>query len=123
MRNVLRELLLLQGLHRYSQAWCDAACHEPLTGAVADLIEPNVEMHHTTPHAKPPETGHPFPMHHDWVFYKHVGARFVDCLVHLDDTNDDNDAQLRDLLLERRAVQQSRTSNVSRLRNLINGNQ
>ena len=39
------------------------------------------------------------------------------------DTNDDNDAQLRDLLLERRAVQQSRTSNVSRLRNLINGNQ
>ena len=39
------------------------------------------------------------------------------------DTNDDNDAQLRDLLLERRAVQQSRTSNASRLRNLINGNQ
>ena len=84
------KLVLLQDLHRYSQAWWDTVRHEPLTGAVANLIGPNVETHHTTLHAKPPETGHPFPVHQDWAFYKHVGARFVDCLVHLDDTNDDN---------------------------------
>lgn len=83
-------LVALHDLHRYSRAWCDAVCHKPLAGAVADLIGPNVELHHTTLHAKPPETGHPFPMHQDWAFYKHVGAGFVDCLVHLDDTTDEN---------------------------------
>ncbi|MBS05363.1 MAG: phytanoyl-CoA dioxygenase [Gammaproteobacteria bacterium] len=84
------KLVALHDLHRYSRAWCDAVCHPPLAGAVADLIGPNVELHHTTLHAKPPQTGHPFPMHQDWAFYKHVGQRFVDCLVHLDDTNDTN---------------------------------
>ena len=84
------KLIALHDVHRYSRAWCDAVTHTGLTGAIADLIGPNVELHHTTLHAKPPETGHPFPMHQDWAFYKHVDDRYVDCLVHLDDTNDDN---------------------------------
>ena len=83
-------LIALHDLHRYSQAWCKAVTHPRLTGAMADLIGPNVELHHTTLHAKPPETGHPFPMHQDWAFYQHENARFVDCLIHLDDTDDDN---------------------------------
>ena len=37
-------------------------------------------------HVKPPETGHPFPMHQDWAFYMHADDRYVDVLVHLDDT-------------------------------------
>ena len=84
------KLIALHDLHRYSKAWCDAVTSPRLSGAMADLIGPNVELHHTTLHAKPPETGHPFPMHQDWAFYKHATARFVDCLVHLDDTDDDN---------------------------------
>lgn len=84
------KLIALHDLHRYSRAWCDAVTHPVLTGAVAELIGPNVELHHTTLHAKPPETGHPFPMHQDWAFYKHDNGRYVDCLVHLDDTDDRN---------------------------------
>ena len=84
------KLIALHDLHRYSKAWCDAVTHHRLTGAIADLIGPNVELHHTTLHAKPPETGHPFPMHQDWAFYEHEDGRYVDCLVHLDDTNDQN---------------------------------
>ena len=84
------KLVALHDLHRYSKAWCDAVTHPALTGAMADLIGENVELHHTTLHAKPPETGHPFPMHQDWAFYKHANGRYVDCLVHLDDTDDDN---------------------------------
>ena len=84
------KLVALHDLHRYSRAWCDAVTHRRLTSAVAALIGPNIELHHTTLHAKPPETGHPFPMHQDWAFYKHENGRYVDCLVHLDDTNDDN---------------------------------
>ena len=84
------KLIALHDLHRYSKAWCDAVTHPALTGAMADLIGPNIELHHTTLHAKPPETGHPFPMHQDWAFYKHANGRYVDCLIHLDDTDDDN---------------------------------
>ena len=84
------KLVALHDLHRYSRAWCDAVTHPGLTEAVAALIGANVELHHTTLHAKPPETGHPFPMHQDWAFYKHENGRYVDCLVHLDDTDDDN---------------------------------
>lgn len=84
------KLIALHDLHRYSEAWCDAVTHPRLTGAIADLLGPNVELHHTTLHAKPPETGHPFPMHQDWAFYQHVDGRYVDCLIHLDDTDDDN---------------------------------
>jgi len=61
-----------------------------LAGAMADLIGPVVELHHSTLHCKPPETGHPFPMHQDWAFYKHTDDRFVDVLVHLDDTCHEN---------------------------------
>jgi phytanoyl-CoA hydroxylase len=84
------KLIALHDLHRYSKAWCDAVTHPRLSGALADLIGPNVELHHTTLHAKPPETGHPFPMHQDWAFYKHEDGRYIDCLVHLDDTDDFN---------------------------------
>ncbi|MCY4655598.1 MAG: phytanoyl-CoA dioxygenase family protein [Gammaproteobacteria bacterium] len=84
------KLTALHDLHRYSKAWCDAVTHSTLTGAIADLIGPNVELHHTTLHAKPPETGHPFPMHQDWPFYRHSNGSYIDCLVHLDDTSDQN---------------------------------
>jgi ectoine hydroxylase-related dioxygenase (phytanoyl-CoA dioxygenase family) len=84
------KLIALHDLHRYSKAWCDAVTHPKLTGAIADLLGSNVELHHTTLHAKPPETGHPFPMHQDWAFYEHEDGRYVDCLIHLDDTSDKN---------------------------------
>ena len=84
------KLVALHDLHRYSRAWCDAVTHRKLAGAMADLIGPNVELHHATLHAKPPETGHPFPMHQDWAFYQHENGYFIDCLIHLDDTDDSN---------------------------------
>ncbi len=84
------KLTALHDLHRYSTAWCDAVTNKRLAGSIADLLGENVELHHTTLHAKPPETGHPFPMHQDWAFYRHEDGRYIDCLVHLDDTSDEN---------------------------------
>ncbi len=80
----------LHDLHFYSQAWCHAVTHPRLAAAMADLLGPNVELHHTTLHVKPPETGMPFPLHQDSPFYQHEGFGYVDALVHLDDTNDEN---------------------------------
>jgi phytanoyl-CoA hydroxylase len=85
------QLIALHDLQYYSDAWARAVTNRKLCGAVADLLHGGpVELHHSTLHVKPPETGHPFPMHQDWAFYKHVDGRYVDVLVHLDDTRHEN---------------------------------
>jgi ectoine hydroxylase-related dioxygenase (phytanoyl-CoA dioxygenase family) len=80
------QLTAMHDLHFYSQAWSQAVTHPRLTEALSDLLGPDVELHHSTMHIKPPETGHPFPLHQDWAFYQHRDGRYVDVLVHLDDT-------------------------------------
>lgn len=80
----------LHDLHFYSQAWCRAVTNPRLAEAMADLLGPDVELHHTTLHCKPPETGMPFPLHQDSPFYQHEGFGYVDAIIHLDDTNDEN---------------------------------
>jgi ectoine hydroxylase-related dioxygenase (phytanoyl-CoA dioxygenase family) len=84
------QLIALHDLYYYSDAWSRAVTKKKLCGAMADLIGPVVELHHSTLHVKPPESGHPFPMHQDWAFYKHANDRYVDVLVHLDDTRHEN---------------------------------
>lgn len=84
------KLTAMHDLHFYSLPWLRAVTHPRLVGAMADLLGPNVELHHSTMHVKPPATGHPFPMHQDWAFYQHADGRYVDCLVHLDDTRHEN---------------------------------
>jgi len=84
------KLIALHDLQLYSDAWMRAVTHRKLCGAMADLLGPLVAFHHSTLHVKPPETGHPFPMHQDWAFYKHNDDRYVDCLVHLDNTRHEN---------------------------------
>jgi hypothetical protein len=85
------KLISLHDLQYYSGAWARAVTNRKLAGAMADLLAGGpVELHHSTLHVKPPETGHPFPMHQDWAFYKHADNRYVDVLVHLDDTRHEN---------------------------------
>jgi ectoine hydroxylase-related dioxygenase (phytanoyl-CoA dioxygenase family) len=84
------KLTAMHDLHLYSEAWSMAVTHPKLTEAIAELIGPNVELHHSTMHIKPPQTGHPFPMHQDNPFYEHTNGRYVDVLVHLDDTSHAN---------------------------------
>lgn len=84
------KLVAMHDLQLYSEPWNRATQQDRLADALADLLGPNVEFHHTTLHAKPPETGHPFPMHQDNAFYGHTDGRYIDVLVHLDDTNAQN---------------------------------
>jgi hypothetical protein len=84
------KLVAMHDLHLYCAAWMRAVTNPKLTEAMGDLLGPEVELHHSTMHVKPPETGHPFPMHQDWAFYKHEDGRFIDVLVHLDNTCHEN---------------------------------
>jgi hypothetical protein len=82
---------VLHDLQLYSTAWAKAVAKPKLAGAMSDLLGGGpVELHHSTMHVKPPETGMPFPMHQDYPFYQHVDDRYVDVLVHLDDTSHEN---------------------------------
>ena len=83
-------LTAMHDLHFYSEAYMRAVMNDNMTGAIADLIGPNVELHHATLHAKAPEIGTPFPMHQDHPFYPHEGAAFIDAIVHIDATNEEN---------------------------------
>jgi phytanoyl-CoA hydroxylase len=80
------KLTAMHDLQFYSAAWMRAVTHARIAEAMSDLLGPNVELHHSTLHIKPPSTGHPFPMHQDHPFYMHTDPSYVDCLVHLDDT-------------------------------------
>ena len=84
------KLTAMHDLHLYSQAWSQAVTDPNLTEAIGDILGPNVELHHSTLHIKPPSVGHPFPMHQDNPFYAHQDGRYIDVLVHLDDTCHEN---------------------------------
>jgi hypothetical protein len=84
------KLTSLHDLQLYSAAWLRAVSKPEFVGAIAALIGPNVELHHSTLHSKPPESGHPFPMHQDNAFYAHTTNRYIDALIHLDDTCHEN---------------------------------
>lgn len=80
------KLVAMHDLHMYADSWLKCVTDAKLVAALTDVLGPDVELHHSTMHVKPPETGHPFPMHQDMAFYVHDDDRFVDVLVHLDDT-------------------------------------
>src|SRR6266542_395188 len=68
------KLMAMHNLQCYSAAWMRAVTNPRLVEAMSDLLGPNVELHHSTLHIKPPQTGQPFPMHQDYPFYPHENA-------------------------------------------------
>lgn len=91
------KLIAMHDLQYYSDVWMKAVTKPNLADTMSQLLagpnEPDgapVELHHSTMHVKPPETGHPFPMHQDLAFYNHQDGRYVDVLVHLNDTSHAN---------------------------------
>ena len=56
-----------------------------LTTLMADLIGPNVQLHHTKMFIKPPEKGSPFPMHQDYPYFPHQNHTMSAAIIHFDD--------------------------------------
>src|SRR4029078_12603361 len=61
-----------------------------LTGAVAQLIGDNVQLHHTKYHVKPPAVGAPFPMHQDYPYFPHGARTMLPAATHIDDAHADD---------------------------------
>lgn len=83
-------LVATHEMQQFSAAWAWAILNRRLVRAVADLIGPEVEYHHMTLHAKGPDFGTPFPLHQDNPFYEHSDAQYLDAIVHVDASTEEN---------------------------------
>ncbi|MBC8139128.1 MAG: phytanoyl-CoA dioxygenase family protein [Fibrella sp.] len=68
-----------------SAAFARLIVDERLTGVAADIIGPNVQLHHTKSFVKPPEKGSPFPLHQDAPFFPHDNHSMIAAILHFDD--------------------------------------
>lgn len=69
----------------HSAAFSRLLVDDRLTGAAADIIGPNVQLHHTKMFIKPAERGSPFPMHQDCPFFPHDRHSMIAAIIHFDD--------------------------------------
>lgn len=68
-----------------SAAFSRLLVDQRLVDPVADLIGPNVQLHHNKLFIKPPEKGSPFPMHQDYPFFPHTRNTMLAAIIHFDD--------------------------------------
>lgn len=73
----------------YSAAWARVLTHARLTGAFADLLGPNVALHHTKAFVKPPEKGAAFPMHQDYPYFPHTLGTMMAGIIHLTEATEE----------------------------------
>ena len=79
------QLLHCHDVQFQSAAFARLIVDERLTGVAADLIGPNVQLHHTKAFIKPPEKGSPFPLHQDAPFFPHDNHSMIAVILHFDD--------------------------------------
>src|ERR1043165_5042579 len=83
-------VLSIHNMQYHSATFARVLVHDRFTGAVADLIGPNVQLHHVKMHLKPPEVGAPFPMHQDYHYFPHEGNSMIAAVIHVDDATVEN---------------------------------
>lgn len=69
----------------YSAALAKLLADDRFTSVAADLIGPNVQLHHNKMFIKPPEKGSPFPMHQDHPYFPHANHTMTAAIIHFDD--------------------------------------
>ena len=80
-----RELMHCHNVQFHSAALARLIIDPRLTDRAADIIGPNVQLHHTKMFIKPPERGAPFPMHQDYPYFPHENHTMIAATIHFDD--------------------------------------
>ncbi len=83
------ELLHSHDVQAHSAAWSRVLVHDHFTEALADIIGPNVQLHHTKAFIKPPEKGSAFPMHQDYLYFPHAKHTMTAAIIHLTDATEE----------------------------------
>jgi ectoine hydroxylase-related dioxygenase (phytanoyl-CoA dioxygenase family) len=79
------KLLHCHDVQFQSGALAQLITDERIGKTAADIIGPNVQLHHTKMFIKPSEKGSPFPMHQDAPFFPHDNHSMIAVIVHFDD--------------------------------------
>lgn len=83
-------VLSIHNMQYHSSVFTKMLVHPKLTEAVADLIGPNVQLHHTKLHVKPPKKGSPFPLHQDYDYFPHEKDTMIAAVIYLEDVTEEN---------------------------------
>jgi ectoine hydroxylase-related dioxygenase (phytanoyl-CoA dioxygenase family) len=83
------ELLHTHDVQAYSAAWARVLTHPRVAAAFADLLGPNVALHHTKAFIKPPEKGSAFPMHQDYPYFPHSLGTMMAGILHVSDATEE----------------------------------
>jgi ectoine hydroxylase-related dioxygenase (phytanoyl-CoA dioxygenase family) len=79
------QLLHCHDVQFHSAAFARLLVDDRITSVAADIIGPNVQLHHCKAFIKPPEKGSPFPLHQDAPFFPHDRHSMIAAIVHFDD--------------------------------------
>jgi ectoine hydroxylase-related dioxygenase (phytanoyl-CoA dioxygenase family) len=80
----------IHNVQYHSAVFTRVLVDERITRILALLIGPNVQLHHTKLHIKPPEIGSPFPMHQDHPYFPHENKSMTAVVIHIDDATVEN---------------------------------
>ncbi|XP_063978509.1 phytanoyl-CoA dioxygenase, peroxisomal-like [Diachasmimorpha longicaudata] len=81
----------VHALQLHSAVFTRLLVNPKLLDALEDIMEtPNILLHHTKAHLKPPETGAPYLMHQDYPYFPFKKHSMLAVFLHLDDTTPEN---------------------------------
>lgn len=86
-----QEVKSIHGLQMYSATFTRLLLNKKLLDACEDVMEtPNILLHHTKAHTKPPGTGSPFPMHQDYHYFPFKKDSMIAVFLSLDAADPSN---------------------------------
>ncbi|XP_044729875.1 probable alpha-ketoglutarate-dependent hypophosphite dioxygenase [Chrysoperla carnea] len=81
----------LHNLQMHSSIFTEFITNQNMLEALEDIMgTPNILLHHTKAHLKPPENGAPYLMHQDYHYFPFKNDSMVAVFIHLDDTTPEN---------------------------------
>jgi len=80
----------IHNLQNHSALFTRLLVDPRLMERAAELIGPDIQLHHTKLHNKPPAVGSPFPMHQDYPYFPHEGDSMIAAVLHVDDATVEN---------------------------------
>lgn len=83
------KLLHTHDVQAHSAVWSGVLVHDRFTETLADIVGPNVQLHHTKAFIKPPEKGSAFPMHQDYPYFPHAKDTMTAAIIHLSDATEE----------------------------------
>lgn len=81
-------VLHTHNVQHYSSVWLRALLQDRFLGVAAQILGPDIVLHHTKLFQKPPERGAPFPMHQDWTYFPTEKDSMIAGIIHVSEATD-----------------------------------